>query len=437
MNKLYPKAVVGSPRVFSAPFCAFVLFITVALFLLTQDFSHSIRWQQEGLLTVDETIAWANQWEQSVLRRVVLFSFGGLGVVSLLRRRGNKLRINGRLAYLIIFFLLWVGLSVAWADDPATAFKRVLGFVLWAVGALAVAERFSIRQIMFIALLCCGLFLIAGVFAEISLGTFHPFQSEYRFCGTDDPNVGSWALGTLLLTAVGLTSAGDRRRGIFYTAAFAALAFLLLSKTRTSFAAVLLALGSYYYLILSRPRKGALMLGLIFVVCLSYLVLGDRLISGTRHGILLGRDETEATTLTGRIPIWNECISYVAKRPLLGYGYDCFWTPQHKAAISYNMESNLLGVSWAYNGYIDLALNLGVVGAAAYILVMGLAIKRSVFLFKTTRDPAFAFTCGLLLFYCLVMLTEGISSAPNITQFTVFALLAKLGFGKTLAYAPQ
>lgn len=432
MKEPYSRTVVGSPIVLSTSLWVFIAFLAGMFFFWTQDISHSVRWQGEGLLTVDEVVDEANHGPHGVPRGVILLSLGGFSAVSLLRSGRNPLRINGGLGLLIIFFMVWAALSIAWADDSVMALKRVVGFALLALSALAVAERFSVRQVMVLAFVTCGLFLVVGVFAEIAMGTFHIFQSDYRFCGTDDPNVGSWGISTLLLAAITLASTADKHRGIFWATASVALAFLLLSRTRTSFAAVILALGSFWFLVSSRPRKLAFILGLIFICCLGYLVLGDELIAYARHGIMLGREGTagtgtDASTLTGRTPVWYECFLYIAKRPLLGYGYDCFWTPQRVVEIT-SAISDSTAVGWAFNSYIDLALGVGVVGAGAYVLMLGLAIKKSIFLFKTSHNPDYAFVCSLLIFYCIVMLTEGIASAPTMTQFTVLALLAHLGF---------
>ena len=441
MKEANSNQVVGPPLVLSASLWVFVAFLAALFFFWTQDISHSVRWQGDGLITVNEAVSTANQGPHGVPRGVILLSLGGFAAVSLLRSRRNPLRINGSLGYLIIFFMVWAALSIAWADDTIMELKRVVGFALFALGALAVAERFSIRQIIFLAFVTCGLFLFVGVLAEVGLGTFHVFQSGYRFCGTDDPNAGSWGLATLLLTAVTLASSAGRHRSIFWATAYMALVFLLLSRTRTSVAAVIFALGSFWFLVQSIPRKLAFILGLLAICCLTYLVLGDELVAYARQGILLGREGTsgtgtDASTLTGRIPVWYECFSYVAKRPLLGYGYDCFWTPQHVVEVSSAIFSNT-AVGWAFNSYIDLVLGVGFIGAGAYVLMLGLAIKRAICLFKTSWNSDYAFVCSLLIFYSIVMLTEGIAFAPSMTQFTIAALLAKLGFCNSRVCNPK
>ena len=441
MKEPYSRTDVGLPLVISASLWVFVAFLAGMFFFWTQDFSHSVRWQGEGLMTVDESVATENQGPHGVPRGVILLSLGGFAAVSLLRSSRNPLRINGGLGYLIIFFLVWAALSIAWADDSVIELKRVVWLALFGLGALAVAERFSLRQVMFLAFVTCGLFLVVGVVAEIALGTFHIFQSGYRFCGTDDPNVGSWGLATLVLTSIFLASTADRYRGIFWAMGSVGLAFLLLSRTRTSFAAVIFALGSCWFLVSSRRRKLAFILGLIFIACSAYFTWDNERVSFAWKALLLGREGisgtgTDTATLTGRIPVWSECLSYIVKHPLLGYGYDCFWTPQRVVDIT-SAVSESTAVGWAFNSYIDLVLGVGVVGAGAYAVILGLAIKRSISQVKTSGNHDYAFVCSLLIFYSIVMLTEGIASAPSMTQFTVFVLLAKLGFSNSSVCTPE
>jgi exopolysaccharide production protein ExoQ len=72
---------------------------------------------------------------------------------------------------------------------------------------------------------------------------------------------------------------------------------------------------------------------------------------------LLGKD----ATLTGRVPLWGVVLDAAANRPVLGYGYGAFW-------LDWNTQVNaiLKAVNWhlggSHNGYLDMVLELGVVG---------------------------------------------------------------------------
>jgi exopolysaccharide production protein ExoQ len=85
---------------------------------------------------------------------------------------------------------------------------------------------------------------------------------------------------------------------------------------------------------------------------------------------LLGKD----MTLTGRTQIWSAVIDSIAKRPLLGYGYDAFWLGLD--GESYRI---ILTVSWelaqAQNGFLDVMLEMGFLGLVVVLLIFAFAFR--------------------------------------------------------------
>jgi exopolysaccharide production protein ExoQ len=96
---------------------------------------------------------------------------------------------------------------------------------------------------------------------------------------------------------------------------------------------------------------------------------------------LLGKD----MTLTGRIGIWSAVLDSIAKRPLLGYGYQAFWLGME--GESYRV---ILTVSWmlaqAQNGFLDIMLENGVAGLSVVLLVFGFAFRDGVVCLLRSRD---------------------------------------------------
>ena len=96
---------------------------------------------------------------------------------------------------------------------------------------------------------------------------------------------------------------------------------------------------------------------------------------------LLGKD----LTLTGRTGIWSAVLDSIAKRPLLGYGYQAFWLGLE--GESYRI---ILAVSWvlaqAQNGFLDVTLEMGAVGLAIVLLVFGFAFRDAVACLLRSRD---------------------------------------------------
>jgi O-antigen ligase len=123
-----------------------------------------------------------------------------------------------------------------------------------------------------------------------------------------------------------------------------------------------------------------------FVVCLLLLVVlcaATVVIVVWPDGLfsLLGKD----VTLTGRTGIWNAVTASIAKRPLLGYGYQAFWLGLE--GESYRV---ILAVSWvlaqAQNGFLDVMLEMGTAGLVIVLLVFGFAFRDGVVCLLRSRD---------------------------------------------------
>jgi exopolysaccharide production protein ExoQ len=99
---------------------------------------------------------------------------------------------------------------------------------------------------------------------------------------------------------------------------------------------------------------------------------------------LLGKD----LTLTGRTGIWSAVTDSIAKRPLLGYGYQAFWLGLE--GESYRV---VLAVSWmlaqAQNGFLDVMLEMGVLGLVIVLLVFGFAFRDGVVCLLRSRDDTY------------------------------------------------
>jgi exopolysaccharide production protein ExoQ len=123
-----------------------------------------------------------------------------------------------------------------------------------------------------------------------------------------------------------------------------------------------------------------------FVVCFLLLVVvcaaaAAMMLSPDSLFALLGKD----VTLTGRTGIWKAVTDSIAKRPLFGYGYQAFWLGLE--GESYRV---ILAVSWvlaqAQNGFLDVMLEMGVVGLAIVLLVFGFAFRDGVVCLFGSRD---------------------------------------------------
>ena len=141
---------------------------------------------------------------------------------------------------------------------------------------------------------------------------------------------------------------------------------------------------------------------------------------------MLGRQE-ETKSLTGRVPIWLELTNYARARPLQGYGYEAFWTAKHIEAVSEELQWPLRE---AHNAYLDCTLSVGLVGAAALLLSVFLAMQRAATRYRATGDMGFAFMLGMLAFGMVSACLESGMASPNLMTLIAGSGVAMLAFYK-------
>jgi O-antigen ligase len=96
----------------------------------------------------------------------------------------------------------------------------------------------------------------------------------------------------------------------------------------------------------------------------------------------LGKD----LTFTGRTAVWVDVWAKIGERPWLGFGYNAFWLgAESEAADIWRVHG--WQPNHAHNGYLDLWLELGLVGVTL-VLVHLLLNTRRAFLWAVTSKTA-------------------------------------------------
>jgi exopolysaccharide production protein ExoQ len=408
------------------PWVAF-LFLSLAFFL-------TVHWPLTAQTTLDDynrsqddIVAEA---AGSAVRQVVLVVLFIMAVLSLFRPSDRRLRIDGVQGWLVIGYAAWALLSPIWAQDFDLTAKRLMSFAILCVVAVAVVRRFSLRQIIVWTLFTTVLFLLVALALELVSGAFRPFVPGYRFSGTQHPNGEGVECGLLFLSAVALAKIEKLRRRQFGVIALVGFIFLILTASRTSLTATLLAVAVFLVIGSSQRTRTVVVPALGICVCLLVLLVVTGLSKGLQSAALLGRtDDTSESveSFSGRTAIWRDVGPYISDRPLAGYGYGGFWTPARIGTIS---DEEKWGVPDSHSTYVDCLLALGVVGLVLYLLSLFAALWRAVAFYRRTLDSHYAFLAALLVF-CIVdgFLESGLGQA---TLLTLFALVAVI----RLAYVP-
>jgi exopolysaccharide production protein ExoQ len=361
----------------------------------------------------------------SIVRRIAFVALlvGGALMLVIVRKGGshwNGLRNNVPL----VCFVGFAFLSALWSSDPGITFRRSSEYLILCIGAAAAGRFLGLRGVIRLGFLGSTGYLLIGLISEVVLGTFHPFTFDYRFCGTLHPNHQAWNCVLLLISGSALLPQVRRSWRIAYLMAMALGGVcLFLTKSRTSLVCGALALVFYW----AGPAPGKQKLRLAFVsgtvlvgVLFVAMFVNSRVATQLDRTLLAGRDEDTYQNFSGRIPLWELCMEYVGVRPLLGYGFESFWTADHIQDVSAE-EGWTVPIS--HNGFIELMLGLGVIGLSLYLYQLAdtwRLLRRS---YRATRDPFVRFCLALLVFYFTCTFLEAIAFDVGLPTFCLLSIL--------------
>jgi exopolysaccharide production protein ExoQ len=351
------------------------------------------------------------------LRRVAFMAVAAWGLVLLVSSQ-RPMTLDPLLAGSLGLLLGLTGISFLWADDPGMCLRRMFALICCVIAAIGIARSLSLREINWLAVWTLGTLAAIGVLAELRLGTFRPWAGDYRFAGTVHPNTQGPALATLCLAAFGLARGESRNRVWLWLVCGGAFGLLLLTKSRTTTAAILLSLATVQLVQAPLRTKATAAAALGWVGCLAlWLVLaaGFDPLTDFRDALLLGRAE-ESDTLSGRAFIWPEVMFFANQRLLLGYGYESFWTPARIETISTNLG---WGLREAHNGYLETLLSLGLVGLGSFLVVAASGLAASFRGYRATHDPTYTLPLGLMVFG---LINAGLESGMVVVNLVPFLL---------------
>lgn len=162
------------------------------------------------------------------------------------------------------------------------------------------------------------------------------------------------------------------------------------------------------------PRRLAVS-GLILAALLTMYFLATHLDSATAA---LDKDPH----LTGRTDLWEYSIDSIKDKPLLGYGYQAFWTYDSVPARRIREAINWDSAPHAHNGYIDLTLQVGLIGLAAYFALLAVFAKRAFAYFADGPEDYRRWPLTFLAFTLFYQLTES-SMVSTGCLWTIFCSL--------------
>jgi exopolysaccharide production protein ExoQ len=291
-------------------------------------------------------------------------------------------------------------LSAGWSLDPSFTLRRSVILLATTVFGVYLASCFEWDE----QLNAFGWMVVLAVFGSYVIVALFP---DYGI--SHDLHWGSWRglfphknlLGLYMVFGIllmGFARPKSVPRWLRFATLIGAAGLLILSGSATAVAVAIVCLGAYpliYMLDMKRRRTLPLWVPILplfgFVAVFVYL-------NSSKVLELLGRD----STLTGRAQLWAVALSAIPDRLWFGHGYSAFW---HMATFE-STGALITATTHAHNGFLDLCLDLGLVGLSIFVISAIVFARRSLALLRSDELAAAKWPLIFLFLFVAYNVTE-------------------------------
>ncbi|MFC3699066.1 MAG: O-antigen ligase family protein [Pseudomonadota bacterium] len=387
---------------------------------------------------------WAGAIEQreegSAIIQLLSIAVYGPALFIMIARFGEVLRYL-RPAWPLLLLLVWAGASIMWSVQPDAAVRRFFALILFSQAVLFVAMQQRHEQWLPIMAKICFAVLVINVISLAIPGVGFNFVGKYAESGSIRgiyPGKNYFgpvlAFSMLVFATQAFATKGSTRRR-WAAVVLVSLVMLFFSNSRTPLIGFVGGLGAMWltrFVVMPEGWQRRLTLqlraGLSAFALFGTIVVLPSLMIGLLT--LLGRD----LTLSGRTRLWDYAYAIGINRPMMGAGYKTFWVDKLTANLRdfhahwSEGSATMAMTANGHNGYLDMWLELGMVGLVCFLFAWFILLARSLRNIRQTRDPANLFHIGVWAYYSIYSITDSnILTHSDLSWFFVTYCFLTLG----------
>jgi exopolysaccharide production protein ExoQ len=318
--------------------------------------------------------------------------------------------------------------SVLWSSNPDTTSFDIRFVVRSTILGIYLSTRYSPRELIHLLSWTTGIAMILSIGFGLLFPAYSIQHMGTAWIGIFDhkQGVGSYMGFTATLFTI---HCFDKRsnRWIAMLGLGLAMVLVLLSQSKTGLVLCLLPLLFMpLYKISKQGKYRAMMLITAFIIsCLIaalVIVNLETIVVGW-----LGKD----LEFNGRLPIWTLAIDKILEQPWLGYGYHAFWTSDVSDPILFNTWLSLEEgfktrsvIPNSHQGFIDLVLQLGLLGGILFFASFILLLKRVIDLVLITRSIEYFWMLLFLAYFLVINLVESVNILEQGNVWIIYVSVA-------------
>jgi O-antigen ligase len=275
-----------------------------------------------------------------------------------------------------LLFVLIVLLSATWSIHPDLTIRRGLAYVLTILIAAYLTLRFHLIDRMKVlsasfAISAIGSLLFVAAFPEYGIMQDGDLAGAWRGVFMHKNQFGPvMAVAVFTELFILVAQHGRPRWRLLLLGTYLGLVVLSHSATALLLSLAYLA-GTGIYILWQRNK----LIGVVASTMVALLILSALLVLWVNPGIALGAVGRD-TTLTGRTALWSAVVGLIEQRLVLGWGYRAMFQSDDPSTALIDRVADW-GAGSSHNGFLEITLELGLVGAAVMLAIIVIALGRS------------------------------------------------------------
>jgi exopolysaccharide production protein ExoQ len=284
-----------------------------------------------------------------------------------------------------IFLLVTIAvLSIIWSFEKSNTLKDTFTLVGSSLFGLYLASRYTLKEQLQLMSWTFGIAIILSFIFAIALpkfgimGAFH--QGKWRGVFSHKNGLGQSMVYSSLVFLF-LTYQYKKYKLLMLIGMSLSILLLLLSASTSSLVNLLILICVFFILHTFRFPY-LLMIPLIVLI----VTIGEAFYFWSiDNAEVIFNSVGKDPTLTGRTELWQLTIDMIWQQPWLGYGYGGFWRGLNGAESGYILRAVSWTPSHPHNGYLQLFLDLGILGIVVFSVGIFTTLIRSVKFIRSTK----------------------------------------------------
>jgi exopolysaccharide production protein ExoQ len=324
-----------------------------------------------------------------------------LGLMALRWRKAVTVVLQGRWIWLLLILTF---LSFFWSAGPDITRTRIIAMSGTMIFATYITSRYDLKEQLQLLGWTFGTIVVACLLFGVILPKFGQMggvhAGAWRGIFNHKNVLGKMMVPSTIVFAL-LAFNARKQQWIYWGFLAASVALILLSKASSPLLnlliliSILIALKTLHwrYLFMVPALIGFATLGTI-----TYTLITSN--AGQVAGAF-GKD----LTLTGRTNFWPLMLDKIWDSPWVGYGFGAFWQGLDGPS-AYVWNASTFKAPNGHNGYLDLCLELGVIGLSIYLIQFITSFNKSLNYVRLSQTADCFWPTMLFCYIILANLTE-------------------------------